>query len=153
MKKIINFQKYLKVWNYVLPLLKQKIFLLHLKPTGMNTLAYIVYLFLTYLITVRVGFIFYRNGRVFILALLHDDAALTDFINRLLLTGYYLLNLGYAALMLRGWETIHSWTDFIQSIVLMTGKILLTLAVIHFCNMAVIYLIGKKSNHFVNPKI
>lgn len=119
----------------------------------MNTLAYIVYLFLTYLITVRVGFIFYRNGRVFILALLHDDAALTDFINRLLLTGYYLLNLGYAALMLRGWETIHSWTDFIQSIVLMTGKILLTLAVIHFCNMAVIYLIGKKSNHFVNPKI
>ncbi len=69
----------------------------------MNTIAYILYLIITYIITVRVGFIFYRNGRVFILELLHQDVQLTDFINRILLTGYYLLNLGYAALMLRSW--------------------------------------------------
>lgn len=119
----------------------------------MNTIAYILYLFITYLITVRVGFIFYRNGRVFILELLHNDVQLTEFINRILLTGYYLLNLGYAALMLRSWDTIHTWTDLLLSIMTMTGKIMLTLAVIHFCNMAVIYFIGKRNNHFINPKI
>ncbi|WP_089909142.1 hypothetical protein [Chitinophaga rupis] len=59
----------------------------------MNTLAYIIYLLITYLVTVRVGFIFYRNGRLFILNLLRQDAALTDFINKILLVGYYLLNL------------------------------------------------------------
>ena len=119
----------------------------------MNTIAYILYLFITYLITVRVGFIFYRNGRVFILELLHHDVQLTEFINRILLTGYYLLNLGYAALMLRSWDTIHTWTDLLLSIMTMTGKIMLTLAVIHFCNMTVIYFIGKRNNHFINPKI
>ncbi len=119
----------------------------------MNTIAYILYLIITYIITVRVGFVFYRNGRVFILELLHQDTQLTDFINRILLTGYYLLNLGYAALMLRSWDTIHTWTALLLSIVTMTGKIMITLAVIHFCNMAVIYFIGKRNNHFVNSKI
>jgi hypothetical protein len=119
----------------------------------MNILAYVLYLAITYIITVRVGFLFYRNGRVFILGLLHNDVQLTDFINRLLLTGYYLLNLGYAALMLQSWDTITSWTGLLVSIVAMTGKILLTLAVMHFCNMAVIYFIGKRTNHFVNSKI
>jgi hypothetical protein len=118
---------------------------------GMNTLAYILYLFVTYLITVRVGFIFYRNGRIFILNLLQQDTQLTDFINRILLTGYYLLNLGYAALMLRSWDTIHTWTALLLSITTMTGKIMLTLALIPFCNMAVIYFIGKRNHHFATP--
>jgi hypothetical protein len=119
----------------------------------MNTLAYILYLFITYVITVRVGLIFYRNGRLFILNLLQQDVQLTDFINRILLTGYYLLNLGYAALMLRSWDTITTWTELLVSIGTMTGKIMLTLAVIHFCNMAVIFLISKRNNHFINAKI
>lgn len=119
----------------------------------MNILAYILYLLITYIITVRVGFIFYRNGRVFILNLLKQDEQLTDFINRILLTGYYLLNLGYAALMLQSWDTINSWTALLVSIVSMTGRIILTLALIHFCNMGAIYFIGKKHFHIVNPKI
>lgn len=119
----------------------------------MNTLAYILYLFITYLITVRVGLIFYRNGRLFILNLLQQDVQLTNFINRILLTGYYLLNLGYAALMLRTWDTITTWTALLVSIGTMTGKIMLTLAMIHFCNMAAILLISKRNNHFINAKI
>lgn len=111
----------------------------------MNTLAYIIYLFITYLITVRVGFIFYRNGRIFILDLLKNDVALTDAINRLLLVGYYLVNLGYAALMINTWDTIISWTELLSSITVMTGKIVLTLAIMHYCNMLVIYLISKRN--------
>ncbi|WP_123847523.1 hypothetical protein [Chitinophaga lutea] len=110
----------------------------------MNTLAYIIYLCLTYLITVRVGFLFYRNGRVFILGLLHNNVSLTDAINRILLTGYYLLNLGYAALMISTWDTITSWTALLESITAMTARIMLTLALIHCCNMLVIWFISKK---------
>lgn len=119
----------------------------------MNTIAYIIYLLVTYLITVRVGFIFYRNGRVFILGLLHNDAQLTDYINRILLVGYYLLNLGYAALMLRSWDTIDTWTELLVSIGTKTGQIMLTLAIIHFMNMAVIYIISKRNNQSINAKI
>lgn len=110
----------------------------------MNTLAYLIYLFLTYLITVRVGLLFYRNGRLFILELLQGDAALTDFINRALLVGYYLVNLGYAALMLQRWSTVNNWTDLLTSITAMTGKIMLTLAFMHFANMGWLHLSRKK---------
>jgi hypothetical protein len=126
--------------------------IVQLKPTGMNTLAYLIYLFITYLITVHVGLIFYRNGRLYILRLLHGDEKLTDFINSILLTGYYLLNLGYAALMIRSWKTITTWTDLLASIATMTGKIMLTLALVHFLNMAVILWISHHHHPIINNK-
>ncbi len=117
----------------------------------MNTLAYIIYLIITYLITVRVGFVFFRNGRVFILNLLNNDVSLTDAINRILLVGYYLVNLGYAALMISTWDDIFSWTGLLFSVVFMTSKILLTLAVMHYINMLVIYLISKRNKSIFHP--
>jgi hypothetical protein len=118
----------------------------------MNTLAYILYLLLTYFITVHVGLRFYKNGKVYILNLLHHNEALTNFINRILLVCYYLLNLGYAAIMIRFWRTIHSWVDLFSSICIMTGRILLTLALIHFCNMTVIYILSKRKQLSIHHK-
>lgn len=119
----------------------------------MNIIAYIIYHFLTYLITVHVGLRFYRNGRIFILNLLQGDERLTDFINRILLTGYYLLNLGYAALMISSWKTITTWTEVLVSITTMTGEIMLVLGVIHFFNMVGIFLISKRKQHSLHHKI
>ncbi|WPQ61517.1 hypothetical protein SIO70_24465 [Chitinophaga sancti] len=114
----------------------------------MNILAYIIYLFITYLVTVRVGLLFFRNGRLYILGLLQGDVSLTDFINKILLVGYYLVNLGYAAIMISCWSTVHTWLELLTSITTMTGRILLTLAVMHYCNMAVILLIKNRiSSH------
>lgn len=118
----------------------------------MNTLAYIIYLVITYLVTVHVGFVFYRNGRIYILRLLHGEERLTDFINKSLLTGYYLLNLGYAALMISLWKTINTWPELVASIGSMTGRILLTLAVMHFLNMSVILWISMRHHKTVNNK-
>jgi hypothetical protein len=118
----------------------------------MNTLAYIIYLLITYIITVHVGLRFYRNGRVYILRLMQGDEQFTDFINRILLTGYYLLNLGYAAIMIRFWKTLTSFIEVLASIASMTGRIMLTLAVIHFLNMAVILLISQRHHPIVNNK-
>lgn len=114
-----------------------------------NTLAYIIYLFITYLVTVHVGFIFYKNGRRYLLNLWQGNEGITDSINRILLTGYYLLNLGYAAIMIRFWEKVDSYAELVSSISTMTGSILLTLGLVHFFNMAVILLISrmKSINH------
>lgn len=110
----------------------------------MNTLSYIIYLLITYLITVHVGRLFYKNGRHYIVAIINEDGQLTDFINRILLVGYYLMNLGYATIMLRFWKTITTFTELIASVSSMTGRIVLSLAVMHFVNMYVITIIGKK---------
>lgn len=119
----------------------------------MNILAYSIYLFITGIITVKVGQVFYTNGRHYILAILQGDEKLTDFINKILLIGYYLTNLGYAALMLRQWKTIYSFSEMISSVSSMTGKIVLTLALLHYINMYVIVLIGKKQPNLTHHKI
>ena len=118
----------------------------------MNTVTYIIYLFITYMITVHVGLAFYRNGRVYILGLLEGDEALTNFINRLLLVGYYLLNLGYVLLTIQSWKTVNTWTEMLEGISQKTGKIMLILAVIHFCNMMVIWLIRRRQQHKLTSK-
>ena len=116
----------------------------------MNTLSYIIYLFITWFITVHVGLIFYRNGKSYILNLLHGDEKLTLFINRMLLTGYYLLNLGYVTITIRFWKTINNWTDVLTSICTMTGKIMCILSVIHFINMAILLFISHHHQHANN---
>jgi hypothetical protein len=115
----------------------------------MNIVAYIIYLIITYLITVKVGRIFYKNGRFFILSILKGNETLTDFINKLLLVGYYLMNLGYATIMLSFWKTVNSWSELIASVSNMTGKIVVSLAIVHFVNMYAIVIIGKKQ-HLLN---
>ncbi|SEL42652.1 hypothetical protein SAMN04488505_102245 [Chitinophaga rupis] len=55
--------------------------------------------------------------------------------------------------MLTTWDTIHTWTELLSSITAMTGKILLTLALIHFCNMASIYFISKRDQFITHSKI
>ncbi len=120
-------------------------------PVMLNVIAYIIYLFITYLITVHVGLSLHRNGRIYILTLLKGNSLLTDSINNLLLAGYYLLNLGYATLMIRQWQTVHTVAEVLSSIAVMTGRIMLLLALIHFMNMLSVYLFtiykNKISNH------
>jgi hypothetical protein len=111
----------------------------------MNTIAYLIYLAITYLITVKVGWLFYRSGRVFILGLLHGNATLGDAINNILLAGYYLVNIGYATVMISTWNTIHNWTEMISVIITMTGLILVSLGILHCFNMLAIYFISKRN--------
>lgn len=111
-----------------------------------NLIAYILYLLITYLVTVHVGMIFYKYGRYYMLNLFIGDEALTSFINKILLTGYYLLNLGYAALMIRIWENVQSFEQLIASIATMVGRIIITLAMVHYMNMAVILIISKRKS-------
>lgn len=106
--------------------------------------AYLLYLSITYLVTVQVGWRFYRNGRPYLLALFRGDAAIADALNRLLLTGYYLLNLGYAALMIQSWPGLYSWTSVVMQVSRMCGTIILTLGFVHCCNMGVLYLFRKR---------
>jgi hypothetical protein len=118
----------------------------------MNIAAYITYLIITYLITVKVGRVFYYNGRHYILSILNGDEQLTDFINKILLVGYYLMNLGYATIMLSFWKTIYTFTDLMVSVCTMTGRIVLSLAIMHFANMYAIVLIGKKQHLLTHHK-
>jgi hypothetical protein len=109
----------------------------------MNTLAYIIYLVATYIITVHVGLYLYKNGYAYIASLI-PDSNLANTINKLLLLGYYLFNLGYVSIMLHHWAPIVSIAQLIFTLTYKIGLIIISLAIVHYCNMGILFIINYK---------
>lgn len=105
-----------------------------IKIMNLTVWAYCIYLVITILITVFVGWACYKNGIHFILDCVHDYA-IAHAINNILLIGYYLLNIGYAILTLTGWKSIESIPEMFDVLTLRLSIIILTLALTHYVNM------------------
>jgi len=105
--------------------------------------AYLIYLPIIFFITVRVGWLFYTHGEIYILALFKAEVHFTHALNNMLLTGYYLINLGYAAYTLKYWEPISSMHEVVSSVAKYAGTIILLLAIMHYINLAAIMWLGK----------
>ena len=104
-------------------------------PTDLNILSYIIYLPIMSWITVRVGKALYENGKVWCMEL-YQDKAFVDAINKILLLGYYLVNLGYVILMVAFWEHITDLQHMVQVLSERIGGIMLLLAALHYFNIA-----------------
>jgi hypothetical protein len=117
-----------------------------------NIAAYIIFLTLIILIIVYVGRYFYSNGRIFIVSLFRGNEVLADRINNLLLIGYYLLNIGYAFLKLKQWSKIYNLGTLLSSLASNIGILIFILALIHYGNMLVIYLLSKSKSISITHK-
>ena len=115
-----------------------------------NIIAYIIFLATIFFITVKVGWVFFKNGEVYIKMLLPNELHLVQSINKLLLVGYYLLNLGYAAATLSFWEQIITINQLCSVLFLKTGTIILFLALMHYFNL-VWLLIYSRTKIVANP--
>lgn len=108
----------------------------------MQIAGFILYLGITGFITVYVGQVLFKNGRHFIFKMLGDEM-LTDSVNRILLAGYYLVNLGYVSIMLTMREPSQTLADLVASLSTAVGRIVLTLGAMHYFNIAAIILYTK----------
>jgi len=97
--------------------------------------AYILFILVVAYVTIRVGWIFYKNGEVYLKRMLPDDHHLVQSINKMLLIGYYLLNLGYAAVSIVQWEPVVVLTDVFHAVATYSGQIILLLGLMHYFNM------------------
>jgi hypothetical protein len=114
-----------------------------LETINYNIIGYAIYLPVTFYITVHVGRVCYRNGEVYLNRIINDSTSTVKAINALLLTGYYLINLGYAAITLGFWPNIDSWIHLTETISTRFGQIILFLGIMHFNNMLVTYLTSR----------
>jgi hypothetical protein len=99
--------------------------------------TYLVYLAISVTLTVWVAQTLFRNGRVFLVEVFHGDNDLADSVNRLLVVGFYLINLGYMSLMLKIGTPITGAQDSIEALSTKVGMVLLILGGMHFFNLAV----------------
>ena len=79
----------------------------------------------------------YANGALFLEDVFPGREQLAAAVNRLLVTGFVMLNLGWAALLLRAGEPA-TWAAAVEALALRLGLLLVTLAVLHFVNLLVL---------------
>lgn len=84
---------------------------------------------------IKIGWLFYKNGEIFLLNLFQNNTELVKSINNLLLIGYYLTNIGCAIITISYWEQIDSMLELLNSLSLTLGKIIMLLALMHYNNI------------------
>ena len=117
----------------------------------METTQYLVPVYAVYSVvavglTVWLARTLFKNGAVFLrdVFMFTDNPDLADAVNRLLVVGFYLFNLGYAALLLRA-DTAASVVGAIETVAFKLGLLLLSLGVMHFANMYLFHRIRRRS--------
>jgi len=103
-----------------------------------NLIGYSIFIGLMVFIIVVVGKICYNNGNVFVAALIPGHLELCQQINKSLLIGYYLVNIGYCAVNLSFWSSIGSWPILVEVIALKMSGIIIILSVLHYLNIFVL---------------
>ncbi len=111
---------------------------------NLNVIGYSIYLAVTIYITVVVGYGFYKNGIHLIINLFNGNTEAANAINKMLLVGYYLVNIGYLSISIGGWPGIGSSLELIQILFHRVSIILLALGVLHINNMVCLYLLSKR---------
>jgi hypothetical protein len=110
----------------------------------MTVLAYVVYLLISVCLTVWVARTLSSNGRVFLADVLHGNEDLADAVNRLLVVGFYLVNLGFVALYLKSGDTIDDARQVFEALSVKLGVVLLVLGVMHLGNVYVLNKIRRR---------
>jgi hypothetical protein len=102
---------------------------------NLNLPAYGIFLTIVVYIILVVGKICYRNGNIYVMELLQGHEELCIRLNKILLLGYYLVNIGYAAITLISWEPITSITGIVEAIAIKTSVIVGILSLLHYLNI------------------
>src|SRR5688572_18619616 len=85
-----------------------------------------------------------RSGAVFLKDVFPDRQELGDAVNRLLVVGFYLVNLGYGCMTLAGGRAADV-REAIEALSMKLGGLLIALAAAHFVNMFVFHRIRRRA--------
>jgi hypothetical protein len=110
--------------------------------------AYGMYLALSIGLTVWVARALSKSGELFLVRCFGQDQDLAHSTNRLLVIGFYLVNLGFISLRLEGWEPGYQ-SALVGEIGARVGVTLLVLGGMHFFNMLMIARMGRTVGHWM----
>ncbi len=110
--------------------------------------CYIAYLSISLTVTIGVAQTLFKNGRIFLVDAFHGNQALADSVNRLLLVGFYLINLGYVALALTTDAPLNTARQSIELVSTKIGVVLVVLGVLHFGNLYVFSRMRRRSAEY-----
>lgn len=107
--------------------------------------TYCVYLVVAVPLTIWVATTLSRNGRVFLSDVFAGNDALAGAVNKLLVVGFYLLNLGFVSLYLRIGAPVPDLRGLFEELSVKIGVVAMALALVHFANVYVFNAIRRRS--------
>ncbi|TCM45941.1 hypothetical protein [Kribbella sp. VKM Ac-2568] len=111
----------------------------------MTVTTYLLYLLIAVPLTIWVARTLSRNGRIFLVDVFHGNADFADAVNRLLVAGFYLVNLGFVTLFLRTGDTVADARGLIEALSVKVGIVMVVLGVLHLVNVWVFNAIRRRS--------
>lgn len=117
----------------------------------LHALMYIIYIVLSIGLTWWVGRTLFRNGQVFLNEVFGQDTGLAESVNRLLLMGFYLLNLGFMVYVLTVEAEIGAPRELMEILSRQMGKIILCLGTLHFINLYVFFTLRRRHRYSAPP--
>ncbi|MEO9324357.1 hypothetical protein ABFT23_12760 [Nocardioides sp. C4-1] len=97
--------------------------------------TYVTYLLVAVPLTVWVAHTLSSNGQVFLEEVFTGNERLAQAVNRLLVVGFYLLNLGFVSLYLRTGGEVVDLRGLLEELSVKIGVVTLVLGVLHFLNV------------------
>ena len=104
----------------------------------MTIISMLIYILATLMIIIVIGHLFFKWGKYYLAFLLPTDLA--EGINKSLLVAYYLFNIGYAFLLIKGWGIQESWQMVFEELTNRLGSIIFLLGLMHYNNIICIEL-------------
>jgi hypothetical protein len=121
--------------------------MLHSGDLVMTNVAYALYLFISIAMTIWVARVLSESGEMFLIKCFGQDEELAQSTNRLLVIGFYLVNLGFICFRLEGWKA--GAIDLIPDVGSRVGLAILVLGGMHFFNMIMIAKFGRTVSSWV----
>jgi len=103
----------------------------------LTVVSYLLYLAIALPLTIWVATELSRNGQVFLADVFEDKQGLATAVNKLLVVGFYLVNVGFVLLFLRGGADVHGTQELVERLSVKLGVVLLSLGVLHLFNVLV----------------
>ena len=97
--------------------------------------VYLVYAAVSVALTLIVATTLSRSGRVFLTDVFQGNESLARAVNRLLVVGFCLLNLGFLTLAMRSSSQVHDTGQAINLLSVKLGEICLIVGVLHSINV------------------
>jgi hypothetical protein len=124
-----------------------------MEPTATNhlTIVYATYATAGVGLTIWLARTLAKNGEVFLEDVFADHPRMAAAVNRLLVVGFYLLNLGYALLTLKANNPARTGVEAIETLAMKLGALLLSLGALHFFNMYLFHRIRRRGQLRLAP--
>jgi len=113
--------------------------------------VYLVYISASLGLTIWLARTLFKNGEAFLEEVFADNPRLASAVNRLLVVGFYLLNLGYAFVTLKAGNQVNTRAEGIETLGVKLGSLLLVLGALHMGNLYLFHRIRRRGQIKLAP--